>query len=156
MKSTKSVQYYQDKLIEYDLIMDMALENLKKSYPLYKITNSAEYSKIYYNDSANVEKVFHDLFLLQNNLIKDSNTLSQLMEKQNNIIHNAKINYKKQSKLLSEQKDNDLASKPREKAYTKNKESMLFPWPIHSVRPTTEMCCFFLRPWPCPWPWLWT
>ena len=119
MKSIKSVQYYQDKLIEYDLIMDMALENLKKSYPLYKITNSAEYSKIYYNDSANVEKVFHDLFLLQNNLIKDSNTLSQLMEKQNNIIHNAKINYKKQSKLLSEQKDNDLASKPREKAYTK-------------------------------------
>jgi len=119
MKSIKSVQYYQDKLIEYDLIMDMALENLKKSYPLYKITNSAEYSKIYYNDSANVEKVFHDLFLLQNNLIKDSNTLSQLMEKQNNIIHNAKINYKKQSKLLSEQKDNDLASKPREKAYAK-------------------------------------
>ena len=37
MESTKSVQYYEDKLIEYDLTMDLALENLKKSYPLYKI-----------------------------------------------------------------------------------------------------------------------
>ncbi len=119
MESTKSVQYYEDKLIEYDLTMDLALENLKKSYPLYKITNSAEYSKIYYNDSANVEKIFQDLFLLQNDLIKDSTKYSQSMEEQDVIIQRAKVNYKKHKGILGEKNDSDLASKPRENAYKK-------------------------------------
>lgn len=133
MDNTKSVQYYQDKLIEYDLIMDMTLENLKKSYTLYKITNSAEYSKIYYNDSANVEKVFQDLFLLQNDLLKESNKLSDLMDEQDDIIQRAKVNYKKQKKILGEQNDSDLASFPREKAYEKELNLTYITTAINSV-----------------------
>ena len=112
-----TAKYYDDKLIELDLTMYVSLDNLKASYPQYKVLDTPEYSKIYFKDSANVEAVFHKLYELQNQIILDSTQLSKSMEKNNDIINMVKRNFDKQKTRIQIEENKTLAAKPREHDY---------------------------------------
>ena len=110
-----SVKYYQEQMKQNDKKILLTLENLKKSYPLFKTTKSSEYSKIYYNDVKNVEQVFHDVFLLQNQLLKDSNKLSKELEQNNKLITKYEKEFHTTEDLYANVSNKELASKPRMK-----------------------------------------
>ena len=110
-----SVKYYKEQMNQNDKKIQLTLENLRKSYPLFKTTKSAEYSKIYFNDVKNVETVFHDVYLLQNELLKDSNALSKELEQNNKLINKYEKELKQTTKIFDNVSNKDLASKPRMK-----------------------------------------
>ena len=114
---THTTKYYDEKLVELDLTMYVSLDNLKASYPQYKVLDTAEYSKIYFKDSANVEADFHKLYELQNQIILDSTHVSKSMEKNNQIIERLKKNFGKQKTRLHVEENKTLAAKPREQDY---------------------------------------
>ena len=109
-----TAQYYVDKLDELKTTMNVSIHNLKKSYPLYKIYKTPEYTKIYMNDSTNIETVFHNLYKLQNQLITDSTKKSAAMETNTRSIDNAKKNVALKTQELLAIEDAAQAAKPRE------------------------------------------
>ena len=112
-----TAKYYENKLQELNSTMYVSLDNLKNSYPLYKTFGTPEYNTIYSNDSANVETIFHKLYELRNQLIKESQQLSKTMEQKNYIIEMSKKNFKKQKYKFQQEDIITLAAKPRGQDY---------------------------------------
>jgi len=85
--SVKSPSYYSDKLKELNTNFFIVLDELVKMYPIYKANpDYPEYQNIYAVDSGNFENAKKNLFLLQNSIQKDSQTINLTVKKMNTII----------------------------------------------------------------------
>lgn len=85
--SVKSPGYYSDKLKELNTNFFMVLDELVKMYPIYKANpDYPEYQNMYAVDNANFENAKKNLFLLQNSIEKDSETVNITVKKMNAII----------------------------------------------------------------------
>ena len=112
---SKPKSYYVEKLQINKDTMELALDNLKRSYTSYKLYNTPEYNKIYNNNKANVEKIFQDLYLLQNNLMNNIQSQNVRIKQYNKNINRIKGEFKEQKIQLREITDTGLAAKPRRK-----------------------------------------
>ncbi len=92
---TFSPSYYKNKIKELNQRFYLVLDEIRKSYPRYKVfSNNPEYENIYSNDISNMEKINKDFFLLKKSLEKDSVIMNKLI-------------YKKDAQIKLKQKQNE-------------------------------------------------
>jgi len=71
-----------DKLYESKGKLPFVLENFSKSFVLYnKNPEDNEYKQIFQTDKSNLDKIMHDLFLLENSVTTNINKLNSNLEK---------------------------------------------------------------------------
>jgi uncharacterized phage infection (PIP) family protein YhgE len=71
-----------EKLHESKDKLPFVLENFTKSFVLYnKNPEDNEYKQIFQTDKSNLDKIMHDLFLLENNVTTNINKLNSNLEK---------------------------------------------------------------------------
>lgn len=66
---------------------NLALDEIRHSYPLYKLyQNNILYKKEYISDVENLEKIKNNIFVSKNNLLMDSETIKDNIMKKNDKI----------------------------------------------------------------------
>jgi hypothetical protein len=115
---SKSPTYYEEKLAENAIQLELLLERLKKSYPLHKGNpNSAEYKSMYDNDTTQIQSIFSQLSSLENQIMKASLQLSNKMSSDDSMIKRDKKLYNTNKPKLDSILSGNQASVPREKEY---------------------------------------
>lgn len=104
-------------LREKELQIELALENLKKTYTSYNSLKNNETESLYNNSQNQIEKIYADLFKLENSIFNESNKLSASMKQYENGINNNKKLYQSLLKKYNYLKNKDDASKPRSDEY---------------------------------------
>lgn len=93
---THTPSYYDKKINELDQRFYLVLDEMKKSYPNYKVyPDNPEYENIYSNDVSNIEKTNMDIFSLKKSLDKDSILLNKMIQNKNKQITRKKEENKK-------------------------------------------------------------
>ena len=104
--NTLSPSYYDKKIKELDQRFYLVLDELKKSYPIYKVyPDNPEYENIYSNDISNMEKTNIDIFSLKKSIDKDSIILNRIIKHRNKLI----TKKKEENKELKKQLENLLS-----------------------------------------------
>lgn len=124
----KSIDEYRTILHTQERNLNLVLDEVVNSFPLYKIDNS--FKDEYLSDIANLEKIKSEIFLNMNSLRKDSKFLSDsLIEKNIQIAILNKENKKLERVLNSLENENGAASREllnrKERYYIKLIENII-------------------------------
>ena len=96
-------EYYKQKITELNTKFSLILDEINKSYSIYKMNpDYPEYQNLYSSNMNNLEKTKSDIFLLQNSLENDNQKLIdyiniadskiEQLQKENDTLH-SKFNY---------------------------------------------------------------
>ena len=98
-----------EKLHESKDKLPFILENFTKSFVLYnKNPEDNEYKQIFQTDKSNLDKIMHDLFLLENNVSTNINKLNSNLENlylEIEVLKEENKQLKKKMKLFDQQND---------------------------------------------------
>lgn len=90
----KSPEKYKNQLNELEDKINILLQRYNKSYTLYKSNpNINEYESVYNNDVQQIQNIFDEIFVLENNILKDSENNSSKLEDVNKNIEFSKEKY---------------------------------------------------------------
>jgi hypothetical protein len=82
--NTRSPAFYDKKINELNQRFYLVLDELKKSYPTYKVyPDNPEYENIYSNNISNMEKTNMDIFSLKQQIDKDSIKINKIIKQKN-------------------------------------------------------------------------
>ena len=112
---SKTYQKYKLQTEEMKDKLNILLQRYQKSYPLYKANkNITEYKLMYENDQQQIQKIFDNFFLLENEIIKSSDKNSNNLYEKNQTIQLLKKTYHNLNEENINETNESDAGKPRE------------------------------------------
>ena len=108
---------FKNTLDEYNTNFYLVLERYKTSYPLWKSTGNEEYNNLYLESRTQLETIFKDLFLLENEIKQKADAMNGQLQDSNETITQLKSAYNMNANKLKNTRNLNLASFPLKREF---------------------------------------